>query len=95
MLTANIADTLSYKKCKNKLTHFLLKEEKQYYHDLLNKHKDNMRKSWGNFEYIIHKKIKKKPLRQSKFQLADADRTSDKRTNFKKNYPFLWTLVQL
>ena len=66
------------------MTHILLKEEKQSYHDLLNKHKDNMRKSWGNIEYIIHKKNKKKTLRQSKFQLADGNMTSDKKY-FRKN----------
>ena len=68
---------MCYKKYKNKLTHILLKAEKQYYHDLLNKHKDNMRKSWSIIKDIIHKN--KKSLCQSKFQLAEGNMTRDKK----------------
>ena len=54
----SVKNEICYKKYKNKLTHILLKAEKQYYHDLLNKHKDNMRKSWSIIKYIIHKNKK-------------------------------------
>ena len=47
-----------YKKYRNKLNHILLKAEKQYYHDLPNKHKGNLRKSWGIIKDIIHKNKK-------------------------------------
>ena len=55
---SSVKNETSYKKYRNKLNHILQKAENQYYHDLLNKHKENLRKSWGIVENIIHKNIK-------------------------------------
>ena len=73
----SVNNEICYKKYRNKLNHILLRAEKQYYHDLLNKHKGNLRKSWGIIKNIIHKN--KKSLNQSKFQLSDGNMTSDKK----------------
>ena len=73
----SVNNEICYKKYRTKLNHILLRAEKQYYHDLLNKHKGNLRKSWGIIKNIIHKN--KKSLNQSKFQLSDGNMTSDKK----------------
>ena len=49
--------------------------EKKYYHDLLIKYKDNMRKSWGVIKNIINKK--RSTTVQSQFKLKDGSITSD------------------
>ena len=54
----------------------MTRAEKQHYHDLLIKHKDNIRKSWSVIKKIIQKN--KKSLCQTKFQLPDGTITDDK-----------------
>ena len=73
----SVSNETCYKKYRNKLNHIILTAEKQYYHDLLEKHKGNLRKSWGIIKDIIYKS--KKSLCQSKFQLPDGEMTSDKK----------------
>ena len=90
---SSVKNETSYKKYRNKLNHILQKAEKQYYHDLLNKHKDNLRKSWGIVKNIIHKN--KKSSCQSKFELPDGNLTSDKKIISEKFNDFLSMLVQL
>ena len=48
----------SYKSYKQVLQKTLMAAEKQYYHELLIKNKDNMKKSWGVIKNIINKKKK-------------------------------------
>ena len=43
----SVSNETCYKKYRNKLNHILLKAEKQYYRDLLNKYKGHLRKSWS------------------------------------------------
>ena len=59
------------------MNHISLRNERQYYHDLLNKHKSNLRKSWGIIKDIIHKN--KKSSCRPKFKLSDGEITSDKK----------------
>ena len=73
----SVSNETCYKRYWNKLNHILLKAEKQYYHDLLNKHKGNLSKSWGIIKDIIHKN--KKSSCQPKFKLSDGEITSDKK----------------
>ena len=54
----SVNNEICYKKYRNKLNHILLRAEKQYYHDLLNKHKGTLIKSWGIIKNIIHKNKK-------------------------------------
>ena len=56
----SVSNETCYKKYRNKLNHIILKAEKQYYHDLLEKQKGNLRKPWGIIKDIIYKD--KKPL---------------------------------
>ena len=74
------------------MNHILLKAEKQYYHDLLNKHNGNLRKSWGVIKDIIHKN--KKSSCQPKFKLSDGEITNDKKVISEKFNDFLSMLVQ-
>ena len=90
---SSVKNETSYKKYRNKLNHILQKAEKQYYHDLLNKHKDNLSKSCRIVKNIIHKN--KKSSCQSKFQLPDGNFTSDKKIILEKFNDFLSMLVQL
>ena len=54
----------------------MTRAEKQHYHDLHIKHKDNIRKSWSVIKKIIQKN--KKSLCQTEFQLPDGTITDDK-----------------
>ena len=54
----------------------LIAAEKQYYHELLTRNKDNMKKSWGIIKDIINKN--KDPVRQTKFKLSNGSTTTDK-----------------
>ena len=68
------------------MTHILLEAEKQYNHDLLNKYKHTIRKSWSIIKDIIRKI--KKSLCQSKFQLADDKKLISEKFNdfFSQNW---------
>ena len=83
----SVKNEICYKKYKNELNHIMVKGERQYYYDLLIKHKDNMRKSWSIIKEIIHKN--KKSLCQSKFKLPNGTMTSDKKLISEKFNDFL------
>ena len=74
--TASVKNEITYKNYKNTLHKMLKRVEKQHYHDLLIKHKDNMRKSWSVIKSIIQKN--KRSLCQSQFKLPDGTITDDK-----------------
>ena len=67
-----------YKSYKQVLQKTLMAAEKQYYHELLIKNKDNMKKSWGDIKNIINKK--KNPVQQTKFKLSNRSTTTDKKS---------------
>ena len=49
--------------------------EKQYYHELVTRNKDNMKISWEIRKYIINKN--KDPVRRTTFKLSDGSTTTD------------------
>ena len=55
-----------YESYKQILQKTLIAADKQYYHELVTRNKDNMKKSWGIIEYIINKN--KDPVRRTKFK---------------------------
>ena len=68
----------SYKSYKQVLQKTLMAAEKQHYHELLIKNKDNMKKYWGVRKNIINKK--KNPVYQTKFKLRNGSTTTDKKS---------------
>ena len=75
--TPSVKDEITYNiYYKNTLNKLFKRAERQHYHDLLIKHKDNIRKSWSVIKSIIQKN--KRPLCQSKFKLPDGTITDDK-----------------
>ena len=74
--TQSVKNELAYKNYKTTLSKLMTRAEKQHYHDLLIKHKYNIRKSWSVIKKIIQKN--KKSLCQTKFQLPDGTITDDK-----------------
>ena len=65
-----------YKTYKRKLQQLMKVAEKHYYHDLLVKYSNDMKKSWGIIKNIINKN--QKPQTQSRFKIGDNLITSDK-----------------
>ena len=53
--TQSVKNELAYKNHKTTLSKLMTRAEKQHYHDLLIKHKDNIRKSWSVIKTIIQK----------------------------------------
>ena len=74
--TPSVKNEITYKNYKNTLNKLLKRAEKQHYHDLLIKHKDNRRKSWSVIKSIIQKN--KRSTCQSKFKLSDGTISDDK-----------------
>ena len=74
--TPSVKNEITYKNYKNTLNKLLKRAEKQHYHDLLIKHKDNIRKSWSVIKSIIQKN--KWSTCQSKFKLSDGTISDDK-----------------
>ena len=58
-----------YKEYRNKLNYCMRNAEKQYFFELLEKYKSNMKKSWSIIKSIINKNRSK--ITQSKFRLSD------------------------
>ena len=56
--TQSVKNKLAYKNHKTTLSKLMTRAEKQHYHDLLIKHKDNIRKSWSVLKKIIQKNKK-------------------------------------
>ena len=65
-----------YKTYKRKLQQLMKVAEKHYYHDLLVKYSNDMKKSWGIIKNIINKNQKRQT--QSRFKIGDNLITSDK-----------------
>ena len=63
----------SYKQIPQKT---LIAAEKQYYHELVTRNKDNMKKSWEIIKDIINKN--KNPVHRTKFKLSNGSVTTDK-----------------
>ena len=49
--------------------------EKQYYHELVTRNKENMKISWGIRKYNINKN--KDPVRRTTFEFSDGSTTTD------------------
>ena len=60
----------------NKYFKIHIAAEKQYYHELVTRNKDNMKISWGIRKDIINKN--KDPVRRTTFKLIDGSTTTDK-----------------
>ena len=58
-----------YKKTRNKVNHLIKNAERRHYHDMLNEHKGNLKKSWSIIKTVINKR-KHKPL-ATKFRQGD------------------------
>ena len=65
-----------YKTYKRKLQQLMKVAEKHYYHDLIVKNRNDMKKSWGIIKNIINKN--QKPQTQSRFKIGNNLITSDK-----------------
>ena len=65
-----------YKYYKQILQNTLIATEKQYYHELVTRNTDNMKKSWGIIKDIINKN--KNPVYRTKFKLSNGSITTDK-----------------
>ena len=65
-----------YKTYKRKLQKLMKVAEKHYYHDLLVKYSNDMKKSWGIIKQIINRN--QKPHIQNRFKIGDNLITSDK-----------------
>ena len=66
-----------YKKYKSKLQHLLKVAEKQYFHDLITRYRNNAKKSWEVIKTIINGY--KKTTSQTKFKLDENHTTTDKK----------------
>ena len=65
-----------YKTYTRKLQQLMKVAEKHFYHDLIVKYSNDMKKSWAIIKYIINKN--QKPQTQSRFKVGDNLITSDK-----------------
>ena len=73
---SSVYNETCYKSYKQILQKTLIAAEKQYYHELVTRNKDNMKKSWGIIKYIINKN--KNPVQRTKFKLSYGSVTTDK-----------------
>ena len=62
---SSVYNETCYKSYKQILQKTLIAAEKQYYHELVTRNKDNMKKSWGIIKDIINKN--KNPVHRTKF----------------------------
>ena len=67
---------MKYKTYRNKLRHILLKQENNYYAELLQANRSNMKKTWSILKYLVNKGIKKQI--QAQFEMNDGSVTNDK-----------------
>ena len=65
-----------YRLYKNKLNRLLKQAEKNHYHELFEKHKDNIKKSWSLIKDIVNKK--KHTINCSKFNI-NGNKTTNKK----------------
>ena len=73
---SSVYNETCYKSYKQILQKTLIAAEKQYYHELVTRNKDNMKKSWGIIKDIINKN--KNPVHRTKFKLSNGSVTTDK-----------------
>ena len=73
---SSVYNETCYKSYKQILQNTLIAAEKQYYHELVTRNKDNMKKSWGIIKDIINKN--KNPVHRTKFKLSNGSVTTDK-----------------
>ena len=73
---SSVYNETCFKSYKQILQKTLIAAEKQYYHELVIRNKDNMKKSWGIIKYIINKN--KNPVHCTKFKLSNGSITTDK-----------------
>ena len=73
---SSVYNETCYKSYKHILQKTLIAAEKQYYHELVTRNKDNMKKSWGIIKDIINKN--KNPVHRTKFKLSNGSVTTDK-----------------
>ena len=69
---------MKYKTYRNKLRHILLKQEKNYYAELLQTYRSNVKKTWSILKSLVNKGIKKQF--QAQFKMNDGSITNDKIT---------------
>ena len=73
---SSVYNETCYKSYKQILQKTLIAAGKQYYHELVTRNKDNMKKSWGIIKDIINKN--KNPVHRTKFKLSNGSVTTDK-----------------
>ena len=73
---SSVYNETCYKSYKQILQKTLIAAEKQYYHELVTRNNDNMKKSWGIIKDIINKN--KNPVHRTKFKLSNGSVTTDK-----------------
>ena len=72
----SVHNEVTYRSYKSKLQQLLKAAQKQHYHDLMIKYKDNMKKSWGVIKSIIYNHKTTPP--QSKFKSSNGEIITDK-----------------
>ena len=72
----SVEKNVYYKAYRNRLHHILRTAERQYYQDLIIKHKNNVKKSWQVIKSIINKR-KYCPV-NTKFKYNDGEITDGK-----------------
>ena len=82
-----------YKSYRNKLTHLLVKTEKQHFTDLLAANQNNMKKTWQIMKNIVNRK--KSERIQCKFKIDDQSTTDNKHVICNKFNDFLSILAPI
>ena len=81
----------TYRSYKSKLQQLLKAAQKQHYHDLMIKYKDNMKKSWGVIKSIINNHKTTPP--QSKLKSSNGEIITDKNITSQQFNDFFINIV--